>query len=177
MKEVVTFSSFLKRRHKNSIDTVLAVVDIIFSLGSQCCFVAYTVVREYNKYISFVELGFAAFYFVAMYRRLWLKNFDFRATMTLSTFLDSFCVACAMYQARGPPRQPVHSLLVHSLDFFFFQAHQLRHNIYIVRACAFIRVSVQYRYGSEIGGEGLLKRTTTSDGGFLFTYFVFDFFF
>ena len=104
-----TFSSFLKRRHKSSLDTVLAVVDILFSLGSQCCFIAYTFVREYNKYISFVELGFAAFYCVSTYRQLWLKHFDFRATMKLSTFLDSFCVACALYQARRSHSTHSHS--------------------------------------------------------------------
>lgn len=45
-----------------------------------------------------MELGFAAFYFTATCRRLWLKNFDFRATLKLSTFLDSYSVAIALYQ-------------------------------------------------------------------------------
>jgi hypothetical protein len=93
-----TFTTFQKRRHNTQLDTVFAVVDILFSLGSQCCFIAYSAVREYNKYVSGAELAFAVFYFAATYRRLWLKNFDFRATLTVSTFLDSYCVAIAVYQ-------------------------------------------------------------------------------
>ena len=46
-----TFLRFQKRRHKNSLDTAFAVVDILFSLGSQACFIAYTYKREYNKYL------------------------------------------------------------------------------------------------------------------------------
>jgi len=40
-----------------------------------------------------VELCFAAFFGAAMFRRLWLSNFDFDACFTLSTFLDTYSVA------------------------------------------------------------------------------------
>lgn len=57
-----------------------------------------TAVSSASPSQSGVELGFAAFYIAATCRRLWLKNFDFRAALTLSTFLDSYSVSIAVYQ-------------------------------------------------------------------------------
>lgn len=46
-----TISMFQKRRQKSPLDAVFAVVDILCSVGSQCCFVAYSHLREHNKYL------------------------------------------------------------------------------------------------------------------------------
>jgi hypothetical protein len=41
-----TSTKFLRRRHKNRVDTALALTDIVCSTASMCVFVAQSVIRE-----------------------------------------------------------------------------------------------------------------------------------
>lgn len=95
------FTRFQKRRHKSKLDTFVTLLDIVCSVGSCANFIAYASVREFNWTISVFELCFALVYFLATYRRLWLKQFDLSAPVYpfhLSTFLDAYSVAIAVHQ-------------------------------------------------------------------------------
>ena len=93
-----TSTRFLRRRHKNRTDTVLALADIVCSTGSMFSFIAQSILREYNTALTVIEVLFACFYSVAMVRRLWLKNFDVSVAFALPTFFDVYAVAIIAYQ-------------------------------------------------------------------------------
>ena len=75
------------RHYPKQFDVVIGVVDIIASVGSLCCFIARTYIRVSNPGVRWFEVCLALFYFLAMWRRLWLKNFDVGVAFTMSTFL------------------------------------------------------------------------------------------
>lgn len=93
-----TSTKFLRRRHKNRVDTVLALTDIVCSTASMCVFVAQSVIREYRVSLTTVEVLLSLFYFGAATRRLWLKNFDFAVAFTFSTFFDVYAVSVVSHQ-------------------------------------------------------------------------------
>ena len=99
-----TSTTFLRRRHKDRTDTTLALVDIVFSTGSMCSFVAQSIIREYSVALTVVEVCFALFYTVAALRRLWLKNYDFAVALSFSTFFDCYAVAVIAYQTFSPKK-------------------------------------------------------------------------
>ena len=93
-----TSTKFLRRRHKNRVDTALALTDIVCSTASMCVFVAQSVIREYSVSLTAVEVLLSLFYLVAATRRLWLKNFDFAVAFTFSTFFDVYAVSVVSHQ-------------------------------------------------------------------------------
>jgi len=93
-----TSNRFLRRRHKNRTDTILALADIVCSTGSMISFIAQSILREYNTALTVIEVFFACFYSVAMIRRLWLKNFDVSVAFALPTFFDAYAVSIIAYQ-------------------------------------------------------------------------------
>ena len=93
-----TSTKFLRRRHKNRVDTALALTDIVCSTASMCVFVAQSVIREYDVALTAVEVLLSLFYFVAAVRRLWIKNFDFAVAFTFSTFFDVYAVSVVSHQ-------------------------------------------------------------------------------
>jgi len=93
-----TSTKYLRRRHKNRVDTVLALTDIVCSTASMCVFVAQSVIREYSVSLTAVEVLLSLFYLVAATRRLWLKNFDFAVAFTFSTFFDVYAVSVVSHQ-------------------------------------------------------------------------------
>ena len=94
----VSSTRFLRRRQMNKVDTWFCVLDILTSSASQCCFIAQVYIREYNVVLVVIELAFAIFYGASMYRRLWLKNFNFSVAFTAVTFLDCYSIGIALYQ-------------------------------------------------------------------------------
>ena len=93
-----TSTKFLRRRHKNRVDTALALTDIVCSTASMCVFVAQSVIREYDVKLTAVEVLLSLFYFVAAARRLWIKNFDFAVAFTFSTFFDVYATSVVSHQ-------------------------------------------------------------------------------
>ena len=96
---VMTWRVKPNRHYPKQFDVVIGVVDIIASVGSLCCFIARTYIRVSNPGLRWFEVCMALFYFLAMWRRLWLKNFDVGVAFTMSTFLA------------GPPPLPAPSPL------------------------------------------------------------------
>ena len=97
-----TSTKFLRRRHKNQVDTFLALTDIVCSTASMFIFVAQSIIREYQVGITAVEVLLSSFYAVAFVRRLWVKNFDFAIAFTFSTFFDVYAVSVISYQVFSP---------------------------------------------------------------------------
>ena len=93
-----TSTKFLRRRHKNRVDTALALTDIVCSTASMCVFVAQSVIREYDPLLTAVEVLLSLFYTAAAVRRLWLKNFDFAVAFTFSTFFDVYATSVVCHQ-------------------------------------------------------------------------------
>ena len=93
-----TSTKFLRRRHKNQVDTFLALTDIVCSTASMLIFVAQSIIREYDVALTAVEVLLSFFYAVAAARRLWVKNFDFAIAFTFSTFFDVYAVSVISYQ-------------------------------------------------------------------------------
>ena len=93
-----TSTKFLRRRHKNRVDTALALTDIVCSTASMCVFVAQSVIREYDAALTAVEVLLSLFYTAAAARRLWLKNFDFAVAFTFSTFFDVYATSVVCHQ-------------------------------------------------------------------------------